>query len=88
MCVGHASSVVNVFNRPYLVARRLIRFKTNATQSKENVFNVAPMDCVFFTRHVKNDGETAEEKMKLLDMTKIVATAGQERKTKRKITKF
>ena len=37
----------------------------------------------------KSNDRDYEEKMKLLDMTKIVATAaGQERKTKRKITKF
>jgi len=73
LCVGHASSVVNVFNRPYLIARRLIRFKNNVTQYKENVFNIATLNCLFFTRHLKNDGETKEEKMKILnDLLKCV----------------
>ena len=44
--VDHAASVVNVFERPYLVTRHLVKTPT----SKPNVFNILPSDFYFFNR--------------------------------------
>lgn len=43
--VGHASSVVNIFRRPYLIAKRLLHFK-----NENNEYNIRPIDACFHTR--------------------------------------
>ncbi len=62
-CVDLASSVVNVFRRPYLVVRRLVRFKSALTGP--NQFHVAPIECVEFKRSCSIAGKTAEERRKM-----------------------
>ncbi len=79
-CVGHASSVVNLFTSPYFVIRRLIRCKKASTREKDNYFNVIPVDCFDFTRSLQYVGETEEEKMDV--MKKIMNIANPEQVNK------
>lgn len=48
--VDHASSVTNIFNRPYIITRRFIRFKSESIQNKPNVFHILPVDQFLNTR--------------------------------------
>jgi cation diffusion facilitator CzcD-associated flavoprotein CzcO len=49
-CVGTASTVTNLFRRPYLVTPRLIRFKSEINKNKKNSFHVVPIDFLIFRR--------------------------------------
>lgn len=69
-CVGLARSVVNVFRRPYLVVRRLVRFKSE--KCGKNQFHVAPIDCVEFKRSNSFEGKTAEERAKMREATCVL----------------
>lgn len=69
-CVDLAESVVNIFKRPYMIARRLTKMKTKATENKKNIFNIIPIDHAFFRREVQYqfDGKNEEESKVLKQM--------------------
>lgn len=68
---GHASSVTNIFRRPYVITRRFIRFKSEKTRA--NSFHVVPIDVFLYSRGFKAPKSfTSEQKkeyyMRLLSM--------------------
>ena len=59
--VGHASSITNIFRRPYVITRRFNRFKTDQTPS--NSFHILPIDIFLNSRGFKAPKSfTAEQK--------------------------
>lgn len=57
--VGHVKSVVNIFNRPYLVFPRLLKLKAE----EKNTFNIIPID-LLFGREMTFAKRTREEERK------------------------
>ena len=66
--VGHAASVVNVFNRPYLVLSRLLKLKSEQADASPNAYHIMPIDLLFgreLTFGAKSKEEERESKIKL-----------------------
>lgn len=57
--VGHAKTITNVFNRPYLVFPRMLKIETD----EKNVFNIYPND-LFYSRRLAFQAQTREEERK------------------------
>ncbi len=51
--VGHASQILSLFKRPYLVSSRLMRLKSDLNQT--NQFNIIPNDFFWFNRAIVSD---------------------------------
>ena len=77
--VGHASHVLNLFRRPYLIFPKIIRTKCGDDDEQNNV-KVRPIDTFFFNRHCyydilsKRDQESLEEKRKLFKQLSPIQT--------------
>jgi len=60
--VGHAHSVVNIFNRPYLVFPRLLKIRS-ANKNEKNTFHIIPID-LLFGRELTFSNKSKEEERK------------------------
>ena len=59
--VGFAKTVVNVFNRPYLVFPRLLKFESK-NKNEKNVFHILPIDMLFGRELTFTTGTKEEER--------------------------
>ncbi len=58
--VGHVSSLVNVFSRPYLVFPRLLKIKSE-NKNEKNTYQIVPIDLLFGRDLTFNTYKTKEE---------------------------
>ncbi len=58
----HASRVMNVFRRPYLITRRFVRFQK--PEDKKGVFHIIPVDMFTNTRGFKASSSLTKEEKK------------------------
>lgn len=61
--VDHASEIVNVFRRPYLVSQRLMRQKSNLNLEKPNQFHIIPIDFFWFNRAITYNGSVTHQEI-------------------------